>query len=220
MPRNSIMRANRNRRPAARLPRSLPWQGTPPPPFSPDDVFGTSFRYNVTTGTQNMIITRQMMLNLLVFGVNSTTAYRMFSAVRITRIRVWSAALGSATNSGSVAISSLQWAGQGSRPRTIVAESMGVTVGHLDSRPPPHSQASFWSNDNYLETDVLFTLDVNSGDVIQIDVACSIQNGVTAQYTAGSITTTSTLATGKVYQPTLDHYSTQFCLANGRLGCL
>jgi len=213
-------RRRNNRSVVARVPRPLALQGTPPPPFSPDDVFGTSFRYNVTTGTQNCIITRQMMLNLLVFGVNSTTAYRMFSAVRITRIRIWSAALGSASNAGSVAISSLQWAGQGSRPRTIVSESMGVTVGHLDSRPPEHSQASFWSNDNYLETDILFTLDINSGDVIQIDVAVCLQNGVTAQYTANSITTTSTLATGKIYQPTLDHYSTQFCLANGRLGCL
>lgn len=160
-----------------------------------------------------------MMLNLLVFGVNSTTAYRMFSSVKLTRIRIWSAALVGTATAGTVALSSLQWAGQSSRPRTITSTSMGVTVGHLDSRPPTDSQASFWSNDNYLETDILFTLDVNSGDVIQLDVVCCLQNGVTAQFTAGSITTTSTLATGKVYQPTLDHYSTQYCSPDGRLGC-
>jgi len=126
-----------------------------------------------------------------------------------------------AAGNGSLTSSSLQWAGESTRPKTIVAETMGLgTVGHFASRPPSLSLAANWSNDNYLETDVIFSFDANQGDIWEIDVVAVLQNTVTAQFTATSITTTTTIATGKIFCPTLDHDSSQAMTALGRAACL
>lgn len=201
----------------ARMPASL---SGAPPSFSPDDVVPVKLRYFVTTNSSNVPISRKNILNCLVFGVGANTAYRMFSSVRISAVRCWSAA--TVVSSGSnVAVSTLQWAGESSRPKTISAESMGLgSVAHFTSRPPKLSLAANWCNDNYLESDTILTLDITAGDIWEVDVVACLQNGTTAQFTANSVTTTSTLATGKVYCPTLDHDASQVMTPVGRLGLL
>lgn len=205
---------------AVRIPRTLASLSGAPPAFSPDDLVSVKLRYFVTTNASNVPISRKNILNCLVFGVGANTAYRMFSSVRICEVRCWSGATPVASGV-NVAISTLQWAGESSRPKTISAESMGVgTVAHFTSRPPKNSLAANWCNDNYLESDTILTLDVTQNDIWELDVVACLQNGTTAQFTANSVTTSSTLATGKVYCPTLDHDSNTFMTPIGRLGLL
>jgi hypothetical protein len=187
------------------------------PELMVDDVVSTAFRYQASGGAiANAPFTRANMLNLLVMAGNATGAYRMFGAVKLKRIRVWSS-VGITTGPYPVATSTLQWNAQNSRNKTITSTSMGYgSIGMIDSRPPKDSLASFWSIDQAAaETDILFTLDLNMWDVIQLDVVYTIQNNVTGAFTVNTLIS-SGMATGKVYQPTLDHGGSQFVVAVGR----
>jgi len=186
-----------------------------------EDLVSTTFRYFATGSIANFPFTRGAALNILSMGVNSTTSYRLLQAVRLRAVRIFSAAQLTAGTFGATSASSLQWNCGGSRPRVLTAATMGAgSIGCLHSKPPKDSFASFWTLAGTNEADVLFSVDLGTGDVIELDVVYQLQNGITASFAASALTTTTTLATGKVYAQSFDHSGSQLVFAQGRGACL
>jgi hypothetical protein len=79
--------------------------------------------------------------------------------------------------------------------------SSGVTYqGHV---PPAKSLAADWSIAGTAESDQMFSVSLNPGDVIQLDVTYQLQNSNTAVYVESTITSGG-MAAGYLYAFSLD----------------
>jgi hypothetical protein len=165
-----------------------------------DDLVSTTFRYDVTSTTGKVIVTRASMLNLLAMAYSTSGLYRIIQAIRLRAVHIWTTP--SSGNTSSV----FTWAGPDTRPTAMVSTSMGTSaVSYQKHVPPKRSLAAFWSVSGSNESDQLFVSTLNNGDVIQLDVTYQLQNAATGSYSEVSITSTSTLALGYVYSISLDH---------------
>jgi hypothetical protein len=125
----------------------------------------------------NLLVSRATLLDLMVMAVSATAANRIFDAVKIRRIRIW----GNAPGAGAVAArtSSVQWLSTYSPARIVSDSGSGATYGaRLSTVPPAMSLAGFWSLTGVNEADALFILELNQGDIVDLDLTFRIQNGI------------------------------------------
>jgi hypothetical protein len=191
-----------------------------PPAMVVDDLVSSSFRYgvNVSTSENKMYVKRSDLLNLIGLSYSSSAAYRIIQAIRLRAVHIWTDPNQSVTSANT--FDTFSWLGPDTRPTATVTTSMGTSqVGYQYHVPPKKSLAAFWSSSGSNESDVLFSITVQGGDVIQLDVTYQLQNAVTGPFTETSISTTSTLAVGYLYCFSLDHASdtTSTIIPQGRL---
>jgi hypothetical protein len=167
-----------------------------------DDLVSASYRYVSGNQLFQTKFTRGSLLNLIGLSYTSSQLYRVIGAIRLRRIHVWT----SAATTGTANDTYFQWNGAYSKPTTSTSTTMGVSgISYQTHVPPKKSLASDWSVAGSNETEVLFSMTYNSGDVIQLDVTYMLQNAVTNTYTETSITSTGTaLAIGYIYSMFLD----------------
>jgi hypothetical protein len=179
-----------------------------------DDLVSTSFRFFANSAETATAITRGALLNLLVLAATTSTAYRMIQAIRLRRVHVWTSAPATASTSEST---SMQWAAGYSRPSTKVTTTIGAAgVSYQSSVPPKRSLADDWSIAGTAESDPMFSIVFNAGDIIQLDVTYQLQNNVASEYSAASVTGGS-MAVGYVYAVSLDHSVNKVLIPVGRL---
>lgn len=167
------------------------------PPFTPTCKFSHKFRFVNGTNNGTYTITRAQMLNLIGYAYNTSNTYRLFEAVRLKSVEVWTnpTALGAAPSTCS-----LEWLG-GYGPSTVVSDStMGVSPAHFRTTPPASSSDRWWSMSGQNETDDLFVL-VLPVDCI-IDVTVEVRVVETEAPTQGDNGTGLTL--GQLYGDYLD----------------
>jgi hypothetical protein len=141
------------------------------PPFTPTMKFSHKFRFVNGSNNGTFTINRAGLLNLISYADSTTTTVRLFEAMRLKSVEVWSnpTALGSAP----VAIS-LEWLG-GYGPSTVVSdETMGVQPAHFRTTPPPSSSDRWWCMNGFNETDDLFTLILAANCVIDVVCECRV----------------------------------------------
>jgi hypothetical protein len=147
-----------------------------PPQFEATFAVGKTVRFTATAATL-ISCSRASMLDLFVMATAANAASRIFEAVKIRRIRVW----GNAPGAGAVAArtSSLQWLSTYSPSKVVSDSGSGASYGaRISSKPPAMSLAGFWSLTGVNEADELFVLQLNQGDVVDIDLSFRIQNNV------------------------------------------
>jgi hypothetical protein len=191
-----------------------------PPAMVVDDLVSSSFRYGVQAGAieTKMYVKRSDLLNLIGLSYSTSAAYRVIQAIRLRAVHIWTDPNQSTTSSNTYDVFS--WLGPDTRSTATVTTSMGTSqVGYQYHVPPKKSLAAFWSAAGSNESDVLFSVTVTGGDVLQLDVTYQLQNAVTGPFTETSISTTSTLAIGYLYCFSLDHASdtTSALTPQGRL---
>jgi hypothetical protein len=191
-----------------------------PPAMVVDDLVSSSFRYGVqaSLGVNKMYVKRSDLLNLIGLAYSTSAAYRMIQAIRLRAVHIWTDPNQSTTSANS--FDTFSWLGPDTRSTATVTTSMGTSqVGYQYHVPPKKSLAAFWSAAGSNESDVLFSLTVQNGDVIQLDVTYQLQNAVTGPFTETVITSTSTLALGYLYSFSLDHASdtSSIMITQGRL---
>ncbi len=149
----------------------------------------------VSTAPITTVITRKRLLDLM--GVNIVSAggansyARIFGAVRLRRIRMWSNVVALGTTPDNV---SLEYDGLYTPSNLIRGQGSGVYPGYIESTPPGNSDR-WWSVINQNESEGLFALEATTGAYLEItlDIALVDNEGVT--YT--SATAAGTL--GRVY---------------------
>jgi hypothetical protein len=167
-----------------------------------DDLVSASYRYVSTGQLFQTKFTRGSLLNLLGMAYSSTQLYRVIGSIRLRRIHIWT----TTASTGTATDSYFQWNGAYSKPTTSTSTTMGVSgIAYQTHVPPKKSLASDWSVAGSNESEVLFSMTYNSGDVIQLDVTYMLQNSITNTYTESSITTSTALAVGYIYSVALDH---------------
>lgn len=146
-----------------------------PPQLATTFTVGHTLRYQANAaGT--VAVTRKMLLQSLVMVTTTgSTAYRLFSGVKLRRIKMWSnpPGVGSAIN-GNLSVA---WYSEQGPTKLLTDTGVGSTFGaRLQTKPPPQSLASFWSLGGTDEAVVLFDILFNSGDIIDIDITAVMQN--------------------------------------------
>jgi hypothetical protein len=143
------------------------------------------------------MITRKQILNLLLMATSATTTVRLFQAVRLKRVRMWSnpTALGQPSDACQ-----LEWLGENS-PSTVISDSsMGVRPAHVNSLPPPSASNRWWSISGQLESDVLFALTFPANTIVDVTVSARLVEQESP--TAGDIPAGASL--GQLYGDYLD----------------
>jgi hypothetical protein len=147
-----------------------------PPQFEATFVVGKTVRFTATAAG-SIPITRGALLDLVVMATTTTAANRIFDAVKVRRIRIWSNPPGA----GAVATRTcgVQWLSNLSPSKVVSDSGVGATYGaRVDTKPPAMSLAGFWSLTGVDETEQLFYLQLNQGDVIDLDLSFRIQNNL------------------------------------------
>jgi len=156
------------------------------------------FRFTSGAGTYGGGgITRAQLLNLLLYTPTATTSVRLFEAVRLRRVQVWTnpPVLG-----GSPVSCSVEWLGENS-PSTLVSDqSMGVRPAYIDTRPPANASNRWWSISGFSESDVLFILTAPPNSII--DVMVDVRLVEAEAPTAGDVPAAATI--GQLYCNYLD----------------
>lgn len=170
------------------------------PPFVPTISLSHRFRFTNGTNAGSYLITRGNVLNLILYATSAITSVRLFEAVRVKRVEIWSnpTALGSAPTSVS-----LEWLGvQG--PSTFHSDTtMGVSPAHIVTQPPANSSDRWWSMSGQNEADNLFGLSLPADSVV--DVTLELRLVETEAPTAGDVPAGAAL--GQLYGDYLDGLS-------------
>lgn len=172
-----------------------------PPPFVPTMSYAHKFRFtNGATAAVDVPVTRENLLNLVQIGASATTSARLFEAIRLRSVEMWTnpVALGSPPTTCSI-----EWLGENS-PSVVVSDiSMGVRPAHVRSLPPPASSNRWWSMSGSLESDDLFSLTLPANSIVDVIADCRVVEAENP--TAGDGSTS--LSAGKLYGGYLDGLS-------------
>jgi len=204
MQRNNIKR--KQRRGTESIPRGMSNLGHVPP-FTPTLMLSHKFRFVNGANAGAYIITRGNLLNLVLVATSAVTTVRLFQAVRLRLVEVWTnpSALGSPPTT-----TSLEWLGvQGSSTQRSDT-TMGVTPSHIVCQPPRNSSDVWWSINGMNESDQMFELFIAANSVV--DVTLELRMLENESPTAGDIPAGAAL--GQQYGDYLDG------LASGKLSPL
>jgi hypothetical protein len=109
-------------------------------------------------------ITRANLLNLMVMGVGSNVAYRLFGAVKLNKIEMWNS--GNAV--GAPSTIALEWLSN-LGPTTEISDTGNVfNWAHIVTSPPRTCLAGFWSQSGVNESEVLFSIQVQAGTTVDV----------------------------------------------------
>jgi hypothetical protein len=162
-------------------------------PYKADNVLNFSIRYqnvnNATSTTRG--ITRAFLLNTLIVNQNAGTSnYRVCAAVRVNRVRIYTASS-----------ASLEWqSAYGPTSATIVQGTSTTASGILMQKPPKNSLASYWSLTGSNESESLFTLGCGFNDVIDVDYSVVLMDAETPV----NVTSFASGTVGQLYRSYLD----------------
>jgi hypothetical protein len=142
--------------PLVRIPRPVRFN----PPIR------TTFEFEGAFGSYT--VTRGMLRKMWIWGSGSTNAYPIFDAIRLDRVRVYSAISGSSPANGYTDLQ-LEWLGTYTNSAVFSARGTAVSPACLVTRPPPRSLAANWGNSTN-DADQLFKFMSDDGFVLQLDV--------------------------------------------------
>ncbi len=147
-----------------------------PPAYTSQPIFSRKLRFQAdgtVTANQAFVIARSNILNLMLAysGAGATTYARLNQAVKVEHVSVW----GIGTTSNSTV--SLEWLGPYIVRHEISDTGNALRPAHISCSPPKDSFASLWSSGGNNETDQLFSVSLNPGDVIDVVFSYQIADG-------------------------------------------
>jgi hypothetical protein len=145
-------------------------------------------------------VTRANLLDLMVLASGTTTAYRLFDAVKLNGIQIWGPV---DTAEGTYENVTVQWLSTYAPATVESASGIGTAFGpRLSTRPPAKSLAGFWSLSGVSETDILCVIQAQNS-VIDLLLEFRVQNNLYGETAPVSITV-SGATVGTVYCTYLD----------------
>lgn len=197
-----MRKQNKHRKTARGRPQAASGQGNlsnipRPPSYIPTMSFQHKFRFNSASNAGLFTITRGNLLNMVLVATSATTTARIFEAVRLRRVEMWTNPVSAGTD--PVAIN-LEWLGAYAPSNVISDVCMGLIPAHIRSSPPKASSDMWWSMSGSNESESLFSLTVESNTWIDITVEVRLVEQESP--TAGDVSSGATL--GRIYGDYLD----------------
>lgn len=161
-----------------------------PPAFRPTMSYSHKFRFYASAGSGGINVSRKNILNLIQVATSASTTVRLFEAVRLKKVEMWSqpTALGAAPVTCQI-----EWIGENS-PSTVTSDtSMGVRPAHVVSKPPQFSSNRWWCLSGQQEADTLFNLVYPANTFV--DVTIDVRLVEMEAPTAGDVPAGATLGT-------------------------
>lgn len=176
-----------------------------PPQFKSDVVIKHRFRYQSNGASAAVNITRKDLLNCLFMSSNGLGQnYRLCAAARLKRVEIWGMG-GSSNVANATTTISAKWHSQYA-PSTEISDTGTIyKMAHLSTSPPAQSLAGFWSLTGNNETEVLLTLQIDQGYIVDLWLDLVLNDGEAAVLN----NTTATGATGVTYEGYADASSTK-----------
>jgi len=171
------------------------------PVYNADPIQTRKLRFQyVIAGTTpaNITSTSLNLTNLYGCAKSTTQIASVMSAMRLTRIRVWTFGVAGSLQASTVSVT---WLSQNGPAQEVAVTGNADHPGCLDARPPLNALSSFWYNSN--NTTNLFTLLINPGDYVEITLQYTPSNSADLQipfFTAG----TTVLVAGQYYYTPLN----------------
>ncbi len=147
-------------------------------------IITRKMRYScVSSGS--FTVTRGNLLNwCLIQSTNGTQWVRLSDGVELIKVQVFG--VGSTTNSSVT----LEWLGPYLPTNELTDSGNPMRPPHIASSPPTNSFAELWSSSGNNETDSLFFVTMNTGDILDITFRYVMYDGPTVLVTkTGSATT-------------------------------
>lgn len=152
------------------------------------------FRFTALNSITKVPVTRAQLLNLLTMAVTTTSQYRLYDAILLKSVQIWSVPPSTAI---AQQVATVEWTGINA-PSIIVSDtSMGnARPLHVFTTPPPNSSDRWWSISGSNENEVLFYITAPQYAVVDVviqmrlqddDGAVAGQNGTGAASTVGVI---------------------------------
>jgi len=191
---------------AATSARAIPRELSAIPPVDAAPLQNRIFRFYASNNAIDLIVSRGDVLSLLQMatttGLGGTMA-RMIQSIRINSVEIW------VPPQAATAFLNMTWLSQLGRSKTVTETAIGTALpGHLYSRPPKDSLASFYSISGVNETEPLLGMDIPKGAIIDVNVSYAIQNYI-SQLTAPVLSSSvATVTAGVVYGFSFDGTST------------
>jgi hypothetical protein len=157
-----------------------------------DNILNFAVRYQQqSSGSPQRSITRAFLLStLLMNSGGGTTNYRLCAAVRVNKVRLYTAIT-----------ASIEWlSAYGPTSATIITAQSATAAAELIQRPSKNSLASFWSMIGSNESEVVMKLQVSQNDYIDVNFSVVLLD----QESASAVTTSGTGTTGQIYRSFLD----------------
>jgi hypothetical protein len=170
-----------------------------PPQFQSTVRVKHRFRFQSSANSSSNI-TRAILLDLLMTNLTSAhTNARLISGVKLNRVELWGV---SGTNASDFAAAtlSLEWLSNLGPSSESSDTGNAFHPPHVVTTPPQQSLASFWSITGQNESEILATILVPSGSVVDIWVDLILYDGETPV----TITTTQSGTAGTTYAGYLD----------------
>jgi len=170
-----------------------------PSPFQANLRFKHMFRFQAqgsAGGSVSGAVTRAILLNLVMAGTSSTTAYRALYSIKVNRVEMFGGPL---VNTSTV---SLQWISNlGPNSQVSDSSTSSAYPPHLITTPPPSSLASFWSTNGSNESELLFDWGAPSFSYIDIHCELILNDNPTPTTTTGYSSVPSSIFYGYLGPP-------------------
>ncbi len=188
--------------PRDRLRRNIPQYLASGPTYT------RTIRYQCDGGTA-VTISGAHILDSIFMATGTTSGARIFSAVKIERLRLWCA--GNISTTDSTALIGVQigieWMGsQFARDQKLQDEALGMQNAFLDTTPPTNSMASWWivsgsATDTTNAVGNLFRLNGPDGSILDVQVSYTM---IDDESTISVVRSVSAATRGKLYYSPLD----------------
>lgn len=156
--------------------------------------FNHRFRYQCNTGG-TFTYTRASLLNLLVEGLTTTLLGRLIAAIRINQITLYG--IGTSTASAPIGLNTVSVEWLSDLGTTVIKSDTGNSIepAKVVSGPPLNSRAHFWSRSGFNESEQVFQLKIQTGNIVDFDVSIVLFNDDTPVTTAAA-----GVVAGQMYQ--------------------
>lgn len=179
-------------------------QGIPnPPSWSSTISVGYTQRFvcNTAGGVASRAVGIKDLLDLKCVAATATSAYRIFTGVKINRISMWCA------NTAATAANTIQleWTNSasiiGSSSRMVTDTAVGTTnVAYITTKPPRGGNSADWIG-NVAANTTLFEITCPQGTIIDVAISVTFADDETATAVSGAV---AAATVGILYTRALD----------------
>jgi len=187
-------RTSKNQKKQSRSSRLVKRNPLHPPARNLTPLMTHVFRYQNATAAVQAPVTRGGLLNLMGVGITATTSARIFGAVKLRSIRVWSPIIASFTPQ----LITVEWTGLNAPSSLNSDTSEGLRPAMVHTHPPSDSSADWWSISGQNETEVLMLITCPVQSIIDVTVDVRFADNESA------VVFTSAVAIGTVSYGRLD----------------
>jgi len=124
------------------------------------------FRFQNPTAASQVAITRGGLLNLMGVGITATTSARIFGAVKLRSIRVWSPI----SQAFTPELITVEWTGLNAPSSLHSDSSQGLRPAMVHTHPPPDSSADWWCITAQNEAEILMLITCPVATIIDVTV--------------------------------------------------